>query len=83
MAIGFREWRPRITQPPIQIVRFSPKVLNTGIKTHVIESVPIRIYSPALNFIANALLGDCGRAASCTRGAAERFRVCVASPRHL
>jgi predicted transcriptional regulator of viral defense system len=47
MAIGFREWRPHITQPPIQIVRFSPKVLNTGIKTHIIESVPVRIYSPA------------------------------------
>jgi predicted transcriptional regulator of viral defense system len=47
VAIGFREWRPHITQPPIQIVRFSPKVLNAGIKTHIIESVPVRIYSPA------------------------------------
>jgi predicted transcriptional regulator of viral defense system len=47
MAIGFREWRPHITQPPIQVVRFGPKVLNTGIKTHIIEAVPVRIYSPA------------------------------------
>jgi len=47
IAIGFRAWRPHITQPPIQIVRFSPKVLHTGIKTHIIESVPVRIYSPA------------------------------------
>lgn len=47
MAIGFREWRPHITRPPIQIVRFGPKVLNTGVETHSIESVPVRVYSPA------------------------------------
>src|SRR5712691_990246 len=47
VAIGFKEWRPRITHPPIQIVRFGPKVLETGIETHVIERVPVRIYGPA------------------------------------
>lgn len=47
VAIGFREWRPRITHPPVQIVRFGPKVLNSGVETHLIENVPIRIYSPA------------------------------------
>jgi predicted transcriptional regulator of viral defense system len=47
MAIGFREWRPRITHPPIQIMPFGPKVLNSGVETHLIENVPVRIYSPA------------------------------------
>ena len=47
MAIGVREWRPRITNPPIQIMRFGPKVLETGIETHLIENVSVRIYSPA------------------------------------
>ena len=47
MAIGFRQWRPRITHPPVQIVRFGPKVLNSGDKTHLIENVSVRIYSPA------------------------------------
>jgi predicted transcriptional regulator of viral defense system len=47
MAIGFREWRPRITHPPIQIVRFGPKVLETGVESHVIEGVSVRIYSSA------------------------------------
>jgi predicted transcriptional regulator of viral defense system len=47
MAIGFREWKPRITHPPIQIMPFGPKVLETGIETHDIEGVPVRIYSPA------------------------------------
>jgi predicted transcriptional regulator of viral defense system len=47
MAIGFREWRPRITHPPIQIMPFGPKVLNSGVETHLIENVSVRIYSPA------------------------------------
>jgi predicted transcriptional regulator of viral defense system len=47
VAIGFREWRPRITQPPIQIVRFGPKLLTAGVKDHVIEGVTVRIYEPA------------------------------------
>jgi predicted transcriptional regulator of viral defense system len=47
MAIGFREWRPRITHPPIQIMPFSPKMLNSGIEEPLIENVRVRIYSPA------------------------------------
>jgi predicted transcriptional regulator of viral defense system len=47
MAIGFENWRPRITLPPIQIVRFGPKVLPSGIEDHTIEGVPVRIYGAA------------------------------------
>jgi predicted transcriptional regulator of viral defense system len=47
MAIGSREWRPRITHPAVEIVRLGPKVLETGVETHLIENVPVRIYSPA------------------------------------
>jgi predicted transcriptional regulator of viral defense system len=47
MAIGFENWRPRITQPPIQIVRFGPKVLPSGVEDHTIEGVPVRIYGAA------------------------------------
>jgi predicted transcriptional regulator of viral defense system len=47
MAIGSREWRPHITHPPVQIVRFGPKVLEEGVETHLIENVLVRIYSPA------------------------------------
>jgi predicted transcriptional regulator of viral defense system len=47
VAIGPREWRPKITRPRIQIVRFGPKVFEKGIEHHTIESVPVRIYSPA------------------------------------
>ncbi|MBI1777733.1 MAG: type IV toxin-antitoxin system AbiEi family antitoxin domain-containing protein [Proteobacteria bacterium] len=47
MAIGVKDWRPRITSPPIQIMRFGPKVFESGIETHVIEGVPVRIYGAA------------------------------------
>jgi predicted transcriptional regulator of viral defense system len=51
VGIGPREWRPRITHPPIQIVRFGPKVLNSGIEEHVIEHVPVKIYGPAKTIV--------------------------------
>jgi predicted transcriptional regulator of viral defense system len=47
MAIGPKDWRPHLAGPPIQFVRFGPKVLDRGVKQHVIEGVPVRIYEPA------------------------------------
>jgi predicted transcriptional regulator of viral defense system len=47
MAIGPKDWRPRIDSPAIQFVRFGEKVLDTGVKQHIIECVPVRIYDPA------------------------------------
>jgi len=47
MAIGAKDRRPRIESPPLQFVRFGQKVLTVGIKEHVIEGVPVRIYNPA------------------------------------
>ncbi len=51
VAIGFREWRPRITQPPIESVRFAPKRLTLGVKEHVIEGVTVRICEPAKTIV--------------------------------
>jgi predicted transcriptional regulator of viral defense system len=47
VAIGPREWRPKISRPRIDIVRFGPKVFDKGVELHTIERVPVRIYSPA------------------------------------
>ena len=47
VAIGTRDRRPTIAYPPLQVVRFNDKVLRTGIEQHVIEGVPVKIYSPA------------------------------------
>jgi predicted transcriptional regulator of viral defense system len=47
MAIGPKDWRPVVSQPPLQIVRFSGKLLSEGIETHTIEGVTVHIYNPA------------------------------------
>jgi predicted transcriptional regulator of viral defense system len=51
LAIGFREWRPRITRPPIQIIPLNPKMLKDGFETHLIEGVQVPIYSPAKTIV--------------------------------
>jgi predicted transcriptional regulator of viral defense system len=51
VGIGARDWRPKITRPRIEIVRFGPKVFDKGIETHIIERVPVRIYSPAKTIV--------------------------------
>lgn len=47
MAIGPKDWRPRIASPTMQFVRFGAKVLSKGVKEYVIEGVSVRIYNPA------------------------------------
>jgi predicted transcriptional regulator of viral defense system len=47
IAIGSKDRRSRADNPPLQIVRFGAKVLNAGIKEHLIEGVRVRVYSPA------------------------------------
>jgi predicted transcriptional regulator of viral defense system len=51
VAIGPRDWRPKIAQPRIQIARFGPKVFDKGIEYHTIESVSVAIYSPAKTIV--------------------------------
>jgi predicted transcriptional regulator of viral defense system len=47
MAIGPKDRRPAITQPPLQIMRFRDKMLLEGIEEHRIEGVTVRIYNAA------------------------------------
>lgn len=47
MAIGPKDRRPVVKQPPLQIVRFGDKVFQPGIEKHTIEGVSVRIYNPA------------------------------------
>jgi predicted transcriptional regulator of viral defense system len=46
MAIGPKDWRPRIDHPPLRFVRFGQRVFASGIEEHTIEGVSVRIYSP-------------------------------------
>ncbi|HSK41187.1 MAG TPA: type IV toxin-antitoxin system AbiEi family antitoxin, partial [Arenibaculum sp.] len=47
LAIGRKDWRPRIAHPPIRVVRFPPERLETGLRVHDVEGVPVRITDPA------------------------------------
>jgi predicted transcriptional regulator of viral defense system len=51
IAIGPKSWRPRVTQPPLRFVRFAPSALRTGVKSHVIEGVTVRVTEPARTII--------------------------------
>ncbi len=37
---------PRIEHPPVRLFRFSGRAFSSGIETHQIDGVPVRIYSP-------------------------------------
>src|SRR5215470_7439183 len=41
MAIGPKDRRPRVENPPLQIVRFGEKVFTSGIQEYVIEGVRV------------------------------------------
>jgi predicted transcriptional regulator of viral defense system len=91
MAIGPRDWRPKITQPRIQIERFGHKVFEKGIERHTIESVAVRIYSPAKTIVdlfksahyQKALYKSTTGFAHATQGMKEALRLRKATPAEI
>jgi predicted transcriptional regulator of viral defense system len=51
MAIGQRDWRPKITNPRIVITRFNQNEFDAGVERHLIENVTVAIYSPAKTIV--------------------------------
>ena len=51
MAIGQRDWRPKITHPRIEIARFNHKEFDSGVDHHTIEGVSVAICSPAKTIV--------------------------------
>jgi predicted transcriptional regulator of viral defense system len=51
MAIGPKDRRPTIDGPLLEIVRFTPQLLASGIKKHTIEGVRVRITEPARTIV--------------------------------
>src|ERR1700674_6104958 len=47
MAIDQKAWAPKITSPPIRLVRMSGQALRFGIKEHRIAGAMLRVFSPA------------------------------------
>ncbi|MEX1252295.1 MAG: type IV toxin-antitoxin system AbiEi family antitoxin domain-containing protein [Hyphomonas sp.] len=44
-AIGAKDWEPKVSYPPVRMVRLREPYFSEGIETHRIEGVPVRIYS--------------------------------------
>ena len=78
MAIDVKARRPK-TSTPLHIVRFSGKSLKSGIETHKIQGVPVKVYNPAKTVadcfkyrnkigldVALEALQDCWRNRRCT-----------------
>ncbi|HOX05020.1 MAG TPA: type IV toxin-antitoxin system AbiEi family antitoxin domain-containing protein [Planctomycetota bacterium] len=47
LAIERRSARPRVSHPPLRVMRFSGAAFTDGVEEHRIEGVPVRVYSPA------------------------------------
>lgn len=47
VAIGHKAWRPKSSEPPLRLVHMSGRAASVGIETHVVEGVPVRVFSPA------------------------------------
>lgn len=47
MALHEKAWQPRVDHPPLHFVRFSGAAWTYGVERHVVEGVPVRVYSPA------------------------------------
>ena len=47
LAVDRKEWLPSVSDLPLHIVRFSGAALTAGIETHIVDGVPISIYSAA------------------------------------
>ena len=79
MAVDPRAGQPHDSQLALKIVRFSGAALTAGVEVHVLEGVPVRVYSPAKTVVdcfkfrhkigvdvAIEALRDCRRTRACT-----------------
>ncbi|HTQ61079.1 MAG TPA: hypothetical protein VMI32_12680 [Candidatus Solibacter sp.] len=47
MAIGHRAWAPKVSSPPVRLVRMSGEALRFGAKEYSISGAALRVFSPA------------------------------------
>jgi predicted transcriptional regulator of viral defense system len=47
MAIAESARCPKVRYPPLRVVRFSGAALTSDVEEHIIEGVPVKVYSPA------------------------------------
>jgi predicted transcriptional regulator of viral defense system len=47
IAIGRKDWRPRVTYPPIRIARFSVELLSRSVESHQIAGTSVPVFGVA------------------------------------
>ena len=47
LAIGMKDWTPTPQGTPLRVIRFADALLAQSVETHVIEGVPVKIFSVA------------------------------------
>jgi predicted transcriptional regulator of viral defense system len=47
IAIGRKDWRPRLTDPPIRIARFSDELLRRSVERKKIAGTPVPVFGVA------------------------------------
>jgi predicted transcriptional regulator of viral defense system len=47
IAIENKKWAPTFSSPPIEIVRLTGRAFSLGVEHHVVNRIPVRVYSPA------------------------------------
>ena len=47
IALDRRAWRPKLSYPPLRIVRYTGEALTSGVETHQIEGRTVKIYKVA------------------------------------
>lgn len=47
IALDVKSWRPKITYPPIRLLRFSGQALSFGVREHHVKGVVVRVFTPA------------------------------------
>lgn len=47
MALDRRAWRPKVSYPPLRIVRFTGGALTEGVEVHAIEGREVKVYGVA------------------------------------
>jgi len=47
LAVDRKAWAPRVRDLPVRVMRFSGAALTLGVENHLIEGVPVQVYSAA------------------------------------
>lgn len=46
LAIGRKDWAPKVDTPPIRVVRFSDVLLTEDVEVHRVEGVDVKLFTP-------------------------------------